>query len=319
MSIKKAIVGLEEAIKNEILNVGSFDFMYGGTPETPDTFNLTLKRTPSMFVFDVELWNGDKSELIFSGSYDAKEIKLSISKIAKNDAKDLDQKDLEKFIKKQLSDKQVLQEAINEDDEDYEDYADEVLALANYLGVEPSEVQEESYDYYGLPYYTVDGEDYAITSSEDDADEAAKKEVIELIDELGVEALNWDNMGGLENFVDMNWAEDVVRESMEFYANDIEDEEASDAGYESRLAEEMAEAGVDSKEEFVDYLVKNAGNPAEYIKDNFGEDFLQDRIDADKAAEEVLDTDGRGHLLSRYDGKEITHEFDGTTYYIYRI
>lgn len=313
MSIKNAIAGLEEAIKNEILNVGSFDFMYGGTPETPDTFNLTLKRTPSMFAFDVELWNGDKSELIFSGSYDAKEIKLSISKIAKNDAKDLDQKDLEKFIKKQLSDKQVLQEELNESDDEL------AMALADYLGITPEEVGEENWDYYGLGTYAIGDAEYAITSSEDEADEAAKKEVVELIDELGVEALNWDNMGGLENFVDMDWAEAVVRESTESYANDIESEPASDDTYESRLAEEMAEAGVDSKEEFVDYLVREAGNPAEYLKDNFGEDFLKDRIDADKAAEEVLDTDGRGHLLSRYDGKEITHEFNGTTYYIYRV
>lgn len=312
MSIKNAIAGLEEAIKNEILNVGSFDFMYGGTPETPDTFNLTLKRTPSMFAFDVELWNGDKSELIFSGSYDAKEIKLSISKIAKNDAKDLDQKDLEKFIKKQLSDKQVLQEELNESDDEL------AMALADYLGITPEEVGEENWDYYGLGTYAIGDAEYAITSSEDEADEAAKKEVVELIDELGVEALNWDNMGGLENFVDMDWAEAVVRESTESYANDIESEPASDDTYESRLAEEMAEAGVDSKEEFVDYLVREAGNPAEYLKDNF-EDFLKDRIDADKAAEEVLDTDGRGHLLSRYDGKEITHEFNGTTYYIYRV
>ena len=313
MSIKNAIAGLEEAIKNEILNVGSFDFMYGGTPETPDTFNLTLKRTPSMFAFDVELWNGDKSELIFSGSYDAKEIKLSISKIAKNDAKDLDQRDLEKFIKKQLSDKQVLQEELNESDDEL------AMALADYLGITPEEVGEENWDYYGLGTYAIGDAEYAITSSEDEADEAAKKEVVELIDELGVEALNWDNMGGLENFVDMDWAEAVVRESTESYANDIESEPASDDTYESRLAEEMAEAGVDSKEEFVDYLVREAGNPAEYLKDNFGEDFLKDRIDADKAAEEVLDTDGRGHLLSRYDGKEITHEFNGTTYYIYRV
>ena len=313
MSIKNAIAGLEEAIKNEILNVGSFDFMYGGTPETPDTFNLTLKRTPSMFAFDVELWNGDKSELIFSGSYDAKEIKLSISKIAKNDAKDLDQKDLEKFIKKQLSDKQVLQEELNESDDEL------AMALADYLGITPEEVGEENWDYYGLGTYAIGDAEYAITSSEDEADEAAKKEVVELIDELGVEALNWDNMGGLENFVDMDWAEAAVRESTESYANDIESEPASDDTYESRLAEEMAEAGVDSKEEFVDYLVREAGNPAEYLKDNFGEDFLKDRIDADKAAEEVLDTDGRGHLLSRYDGKEITHEFNGTTYYIYRV
>ena len=311
MNIKNAIAGLEEAIKNEILNTGSFDFMYGGTPETPDTFNLTLKRTPSMFAFDVELWNGDKSELIFSGSYDAKDMKLTISKIAKNDAKDMDQKDLEKFIKKQLSDKQVLQEA-NLDD-------GLAMALADYLGGSPVSLEKESYDYYGLARYSVDGEEYAIASSEAEADEAAKKEVITLIDELGVEALYWDNMGGLENFVDMDWAEAAVRESMESYANDIEDEEASDAGYESRLAEEMAEAGVETKDEFIDYLVENAGNPAEYIKDNFGEEFLIDHIDDDKAAEEVLEMDGRGHLLSRYDGKEVTHEFDGTTYYIYRI
>ena len=315
--IKKAISLLEEGIKNEVLNTGSFDFMYGGTPETPDTFIVTLKRTPDMNTFDVELSGGLKGELILTATYNMAKQALESKKIVNNSAKDLDNKDLEKFITRQLSDKQVLQEAetVNEDDEDY---TDEALALANYLGVEPSEMQE-GYDYYGLTCYTVDGDEYAITSNESKADEAAKEEVTSLIDELGVEALNWDNMGGLENFVDMDWAEAAVRESMEFYANDIESESASDDTYESRLAEEIAEAGVETKDEFIDYLVENAGSPAEYIKDNFGEEFLKDHIDTNKAAEEVLNTDGRGHLLSRYDGEEVTHEFDGKTFYIYRI
>lgn len=309
--IKKAISLLEEGIKNEVLNTGSFDFMYGGTPETPDTFIVTLKRTADMNTFDVELSGGLKGELILTATYNMAKQALESKKIVNNDAKDLDNKDLEKFITRQLSDKQVLQEA----------NLDDVLAmaLADYLGGSPESLVKESYDYYGLASYSVDIEEYAIASSEAEADEAAKKEVVELIDELGVEALNWDNMGGLENFVDMDWAEAAVRESMEFYANDIESESASDDTYESRLAEEMAEAGVETKDEFIDYLVENAGSPAEYIKDNFGEEFLKDHIDADKAAEEVLNTDGRGHLLSSYDGEEVTHEFDGTTYYIYRI
>lgn len=311
MNIKKAIEVLESAVKNEVLNAGSFDFMYGGTPETPDTFIVTLKRTPDINTFDVELSGGLKGELILTATYDVTKQKLEGKKVVSNGAKELDNADLEKFITRQLSDKQVLQEA-NLDD-------GLAMALADYLGGSPESLEEESYDYYGLACYSVDGEEYAIASSEAEADEAAKKEVIELIDELGVEALNWDNMGGLENFVDMDWAEDAVRESMEFYAEDIGDEEASDDTYENRLAEEMAKAGVDSKEEFVDYLVENAGNPAEYLKDNFGEDFLIAHIGARRAAEKALEIDGRGHILSRYDGKENTHEFDGVTYYIYRI
>lgn len=50
-----------------------------------------------------------------------------------------------------------------------DDYDDEVIALALYLNVSPSSIEENKYRHYGLSNYTVDGDEFAIgTDSEAD-------------------------------------------------------------------------------------------------------------------------------------------------------
>ena len=41
--------------------------------------------------------------------------------------------------------------------------------------------------------------------------------------------------------------------------------------------------------------------------------------DIDEFVEDAINADGRGHFISRYDGRENEVEYKGTTYYIYRI
>ena len=41
--------------------------------------------------------------------------------------------------------------------------------------------------------------------------------------------------------------------------------------------------------------------------------------DIDEFVSDAISTDGRGHFLSNYDGKENEQEFNGTYYYIYKI
>ena len=53
------------------------------------------------------------------------------------------------------------------------EYAPEVLALAQYLDCDPSELSEESHDYYGLPVYSLGSQEYAI-GDDSQADDAAR-------------------------------------------------------------------------------------------------------------------------------------------------
>lgn len=207
--------------------------------------------------------------------------------------------------------------------------ADNVAALADYMGVQPDEVKELSWDYYGIPMYEVEGEEWAVTDDYDLCETAAKEDVAGLIDELGIESLIWDNMGGLENYLDAGWFEEAMREYYQSYAEDIESESALSDEYENRLQEEMAEAGVETVEDFVDHFVEDNmnyyGNAVKWYIGEYGkEDFNHlikkgaVSIDTDKAAEEVISVDGLGHILSGYDGEMVEHEFEGKTYYMFR-
>jgi hypothetical protein len=44
---------------------------------------------------------------------------------------------------------------------------------------------------------------------------------------------------------------------------------------------------------------------------------LNDNLD--KFVDDAISVDGRGHFLSFYDGNEVSHDYCGITYYIYRL
>ena len=48
-------------------------------------------------------------------------------------------------------------------------------------------------------------------------------------------------------------------------------------------------------------------------------EYLENYVDKDKFIEEVIETDGFGHILNSYDGTEDTYSVDGVDYYIFRI
>ena len=136
-----------------------------------------------------------------------------------------------------------------------------------------------------------------------------------------------------------------MRESEEFYADDIESEDDNEYG--NRLIHEMYDEGIledddfekdedgeidytrvketvdidSKKEDFVDKLVENMGDAVEWYRSEFGEDELartvrdNNLIDADAVAEEAIDWDGVEHFLASYDGEEIELD-DG--WYAYR-
>jgi hypothetical protein len=64
-----------------------------------------------------------------------------------------------------------------------DDYDDKVIALALYLNVSPSNIEENKYRYYGLSNYTVDGDEYAI-GTEDEANNANDEYVENIISDF---------------------------------------------------------------------------------------------------------------------------------------
>lgn len=197
--------------------------------------------------------------------------------------------------------------------------AKNIQELSNALDFDKSVIRRNG-EQYGLPCYTVGKEDwppeYIVAQNDEEVFNACKEEIEGLIDDAGImESLNWDNMGGIEKYLsNPDYFEEALRESYENYVQDIANEEG-------RLQEEMNEAGVTTPEEYVDYLMNQIDDYAEEFIFQFGKESLTAALkegyvslDMDAVTEAVIDTDGAGHILSGYDGKEIELA-DGSTAY----
>lgn len=225
-------------------------------------------------------------------------------------------------------------EGYDEDDEE-ETLDDAIAEVATAFYVETQS--------WSNNYFKCNDSEYYVFDDYDEAEEAAKQDVINLIDDIG-----YSGILGWEDFVDEDIFEQAMHESNEFYCDDIADESSSI--YESRLVEECYEAGLiddddfetdedgdpdyeeclvdeyDLKEKLAQYMTDNSGyaNASQWYMDNFGEESFNEfvkrnnAVDVDELAEYVVRTDGVENSLAQYDGRENTFEFDGTTYYIYR-
>ncbi len=194
-------------------------------------------------------------------------------------------------------------------------------------------------------YFECNDSEYYVFDNYDDAEEEAKQDVINLIDDIGYSGIN-----GWEDYVDEDWFEEAMRESYEAYAEDIENE--SDDTYGNRLVQECYDADVIDDDDFetdedgepdyekcvldtdelIDRLatyicddnMKYYGCASAWYRSDFGDEQFSDvvkaydLVDVDKYSEYCVDVDGVANSLARYDGEENTFEFDGTTYYIYR-
>jgi hypothetical protein len=53
--------------------------------------------------------------------------------------------------------------------------------IAKHLNVQPEDISEERYDYYGLPVFSYGREEYAVAINDDEADQAATENIKELL------------------------------------------------------------------------------------------------------------------------------------------
>jgi len=218
--------------------------------------------------------------------------------------------------------KKVLNENITSDIENTFEYQAKAA-----LGLMYDLTDEESYEnieYDGRHTFTFNDEEWYVFEDYDSACEYAVEYNTDLFEQENImEYIVWDNMpGGLEAYVDKKWFEECMEEDYEAYVDDIETEGTDDDRYENRLEQEMAEAHCDTREEYVEYLCNNAGDPIEWFIGNFGKSQFNDvvkennLIDLEEVAKSCVDTDGPANTLAHEDGKEV--ELDNG-YYAYRI
>lgn len=220
----------------------------------------------------------------------------------------------------------IIKEAEGDDVEEVEDdpldgESDEtktmVRELADYTGNDYADAEVSYNEGPGslAIQVTFGNEEYYCYESYDEAEDAAKEDCKELFDDIGIEGIRFENIGGIENFVDEGWFEDARRESAESYVYDIHDSEPD------RYEEEFGDMDVDDAVE--KYLDDDGyeNDPVQWFIDNFGKSDLNqivkknNLIDEDKLAEAIVDADGPANSLARYDGDEISLDCG---YYCYR-
>jgi hypothetical protein len=162
-----------------------------------------------------------------------------------------------------------------------------------------------------------DGREFYLFDSEASAYDEACEQSKNILCDCGVDYNHLKQFIDIDSAIDTDWFESALRESMEAYVEDIRDEWEDDD--KTRLDVEMEDACCDTEEEFVDYLVGNAGDPIDWYEFNFGDiDEVateHNLFDYDKIAEMCVDCDGIPHFLASYDGNEDIIE----NVYVYRI
>ena len=114
-------------------------------------------------------------------------------------------------------------------------------ALANYLDVDPSYFEEEGYD--PNEFESKEYNESYLVLTEEEAREYAKRDIESVFDDLGLDAFTpsfqeWI----LNNAVEGDFFEDAIRESNQFYIEDIENE--YDEVFENRLISELVDNGI---------------------------------------------------------------------------
>ena len=225
-------------------------------------------------------------------------------------------------ILKEAEDEDVAEEPDDEETEDdpLEGESDEIKTmvreLAEYTGNDYSDAEVEYNEGPGqlAVQVTFGNEEYYCYESYNEAEEAAQEDCKELFDDVGIEGIRFENIGGIEQFVDTGWFEDAKKEDAEYYVSDIHESEPE------RYQEEFGD--VDEDEAVEKYLENYYdGDDVQWYIDNFGKKQFTEivkknnLIDLNKLAEAIVDADGPANSLARYDGDEISLDCG---YYCYR-
>ena len=207
------------------------------------------------------------------------------------------QKKIESLAKKSETKKS---EGIEDQPEDVQKMVKE---LAEYTKNDVADAKIEDYAPGNGICVTFGDEEYCCYKDYSDAEEASNEGVKQILDDLGTTGLNFENLGGIEQFLDVDWFKDAQREDAEFYVSDIKESEPE------RYKEEFGDV---DEEDAVEKCLKDWGDDyIQWFKDNFGEKEFDtvnkenNLVDLDALAEAITEADGPANELARYDGEEI--------------
>lgn len=191
--------------------------------------------------------------------------------------------------------------------EGIEDQPEEVQAMVKELAEETDNNVEDAVveDYApgnGL-CVTFGDEEYYCYADYSEAENASNEGVKGLLEEEGVSFIHFENIGGIEQFLNVDWFKDAQREDAEFYVSDIKESEPE------RYKEEFGD--IDEEDAVEKCLADWGDDYIQWFKDNFGEKEFDtvvkenNLVDLDALAEAITDADGPANELAGYDGKEI--------------
>lgn len=189
-------------------------------------------------------------------------------------------------------------------------------ALATYLEVDASDIESS-----GDNEFEVDGETYKVLT-DSEADDEFEQSVRNLWDEGGLSYLDgYMKDSILEHCIDEDELEGVVRDDIENYVNDMdEDDVISECVDEDIISEEEAydeegdyreDLDIDSlKDKLIEHRMNNVDDYVDYLKNlGFDDEYFANYIDDDKAVEALKDNiianSSRGQEIAYYDGDEI--------------
>ena len=229
----------------------------------------------------------------------------------------------------ELSDKEIAVLMVMHDDYNYTE--EEIMEIINTEGIT---LNRYGYDNVEIEEY---GEDYYVFDSEEDAEQAAKDEIIDLFDDIGIEGFNLN----MDEYVDTEWFWEAMKESYEFYLNDLSPEDLFEQAYDDGFLDEDAfdtdeDGDIDFSscnrdfDDVVERMLEDweethdeADAVQDYINEFGREDFNHvvkenNLVDVEKLAQDCVDMDGRAVSLARYDSVEHEAYFDDTWFYVYR-
>lgn len=202
---------------------------------------------------------------------------------------------------------QKKKESLSKKSEGIEDESEEVQAMIKELAEETdndiADAVVEDYAPGNGICVTFGDEEYYCYENYDDAVEASNEGIKDLLETEGVDFIHFENIGGIEKYVDTDWFDAAKRESAEFYVSDIKESEPE------RYKEEFGDLDEDDAVE--QFLAGEEEDSIQWYINNFGkEDFNKvviDKglVDLDALAEAITEADGPANELAGYDGEEI--------------
>jgi hypothetical protein len=186
-----------------------------------------------------------------------------------------------------------------------------IKAINNY-GAEVKDIEKIEDNIFTMN----NGEEYYVLTDEE-AQEIYVNLQTELINELGLEGFTeYAQQYIIDNCLDISWFNDAMIESNENYVYNLEEEE---------LQELLDEYNVETAEDLINEFNSQYENGYQWYKETFGTEDIQylidkhDLLNIDAVIEFCQEVDGRGHIISSYDGIENEIRIDDITYYIYRL